>query len=88
MSGTTAIPKQERLETRSSSWSIRTADTCIRRKPILSNQWSYKAGCVEGSASCMFVYTIAKGVKKNYLPVKYLEAAQRGYDGIIENMVD
>ena len=33
----------------------------------------------EASASCMFVYALAKGVRKGYLAPKYLGAAQRGY---------
>ena len=30
----------------------------------------------------------AKGIRKGYLSAKYLEVAQRGYDGIIEHLVD
>ncbi len=42
----------------------------------------------EASASCMFVYAMAKGIRKGYLAPKYLEAAQRGYAGIIEHLVE
>lgn len=42
----------------------------------------------EASASCMFVYALAKGIRKGYLVPKYLEAAQRGYAGIIEHLID
>jgi unsaturated rhamnogalacturonyl hydrolase len=42
----------------------------------------------EASASCMFVYALAKGIRKGYLAPKYLEAAQRGYAGIIEHLVE
>ncbi len=38
----------------------------------------------EASASCMFVYTLAKAVRLKYLPESYLAAAQKGYKGIIE----
>jgi unsaturated rhamnogalacturonyl hydrolase len=36
----------------------------------------------------MFVYAMAKGIRKGYLDPKYLEAAQRGYAGIIEHLVE
>jgi unsaturated rhamnogalacturonyl hydrolase len=31
-----------------------------------------KGNYLEASASCMFVYTLAKGVREGYLPQKYL----------------
>ena len=36
----------------------------------------------EASASCMFVYTLAKGVRMGYLPASFLETAKKGYTGI------
>ena len=36
----------------------------------------------EASASSMLVYTLAKGVRKGYLPASYLANAKKGYDGI------
>jgi unsaturated rhamnogalacturonyl hydrolase len=42
----------------------------------------------EASASCMIVYAIAKGVRCGYLPQSYAEAAQIGYEGIIETFVE
>lgn len=41
----------------------------------------------EASASSMFVYAIAKGVRKGYLDQKYLKAASKGFDGIINNLI-
>lgn len=41
----------------------------------------------EASASSMFVYAIAKGVRKEYLPPKYFEAARKGYLGIQDNLI-
>ena len=41
----------------------------------------------EASASCMFVYAAAKGARLGYLDRKYLEAARRGFSGIIEHLV-
>ncbi len=41
----------------------------------------------ETSASSMFVYSFAKGVRNGYLPAEYLEVARRGYDGIVQHYV-
>lgn len=38
----------------------------------------------EASASCMLVYTLAKGVRLGYLPSTFLKNAKKGYDGIIK----
>jgi unsaturated rhamnogalacturonyl hydrolase len=35
----------------------------------------------------MFVYAIAKAVRKAYLPIEQLAIAQRGYQGIIARLV-
>ena len=37
---------------------------------------------LESSASCMFVYALAKGVRKGYLPASYMRVAEAGYRGI------
>ncbi len=42
---------------------------------------------LESSASCMFVYAIAKGVRMGYLGEEYLAAARKGYDGILTQFV-
>ena len=41
----------------------------------------------EASASCMFVYTLAKGVRLGYLPASYRETAKKGYEGIVKKFV-
>lgn len=41
----------------------------------------------EASASSQFVYAIAKGVRKKYLPAAKLSIAQKGYAGIIKNFI-
>jgi len=46
-----------------------------------------KGNYPEASASCMFVYTIAKGVRLGYLPASYLPTAKKGYDGIIRKFI-
>jgi unsaturated rhamnogalacturonyl hydrolase len=42
---------------------------------------------LEASASCMFVYAIAKGVRKGLIDAKHLDVAERGYKGILERFV-
>lgn len=39
------------------------------------------------SASCMFVYTLAKGVRLGYLPASFLEAAKKGYRGLEKKFI-
>lgn len=41
----------------------------------------------EASASAMLVYTLAKGIRKGYLPEKYIKNARQGYDAILECFV-
>ncbi|MGN6400314.1 MAG: glycoside hydrolase family 88/105 protein, partial [Flavisolibacter sp.] len=41
----------------------------------------------EASASSMLVYTLAKAVRKGYLPVSYLTNAKKGYNGIIKQFI-
>jgi unsaturated rhamnogalacturonyl hydrolase len=43
---------------------------------------------LEASASSMLVYTIAKGVRKGYLPAVYWANAKKGYEGIVKTFVD
>jgi unsaturated rhamnogalacturonyl hydrolase len=42
---------------------------------------------LESSASCMFVYALAKGVRRGYLPQRYLSNAERGYAGILKHFI-
>lgn len=44
---------------------------------------------LESSASCMFVYTFAKGVRSGHLPSDpYLSAAKKGYEGITKYFIE
>ncbi|MCU0646180.1 MAG: glycoside hydrolase family 88 protein [bacterium] len=43
---------------------------------------------LESSASCMFVYAIAKAVKMGYIDSKFLDVAQKGYQGILKNFIE
>ena len=46
-----------------------------------------KGNYEEASASCMFVYTLAKAVRLGYLPSSYLSAAKKGYAGITKKFI-
>jgi unsaturated rhamnogalacturonyl hydrolase len=46
-----------------------------------------KGNYFESSASCMFVYALAKGVRRGYLPPSYLASAERGYQGILSHFI-
>jgi unsaturated rhamnogalacturonyl hydrolase len=46
-----------------------------------------KGNYLEASASCMFTYALAKGVRKGYLPPSYLGVAQKGYRGIVSRFI-
>lgn len=42
---------------------------------------------MEATGTSMFTYVLAKGVRKGYLPNKYLDIAKKAYAGLIENLV-
>jgi unsaturated rhamnogalacturonyl hydrolase len=42
---------------------------------------------LEATASAMFVYTMAKGVNRGYLPPEYRPAILKGYSGIIQKLI-
>jgi unsaturated rhamnogalacturonyl hydrolase len=43
---------------------------------------------LEASASCMFVYAIAKGVRLGYLDPSHLDPARCGYSGILDQFIE
>jgi unsaturated rhamnogalacturonyl hydrolase len=43
---------------------------------------------LEASESCMFVFALAKGVRKGYLPASYFGAAKKGYEGILKEFIE
>jgi unsaturated rhamnogalacturonyl hydrolase len=47
-----------------------------------------KGNYLESSASCMFVYALAKGVRQGYLPQRYLVNAESGYKGILGHFIE
>lgn len=46
-----------------------------------------KGNYLEASAACMFVYTLAKGVRLGYLPATYSPVAAKGYKGIMKQFI-
>ena len=46
-----------------------------------------KGNYLEASASCMFVYTLAKGVRKGYLPASYEKSVSEGFAGIVKAFI-
>ena len=51
------------------------------------DQGNREGNYLEASASCMFVYALAKGVRKGYIGTEYLDVAGRGYQGILQHLV-
>ena len=54
----------------------------------VTDQGDRKGNYLEASSSSMFVYAIAKGVRKGYLPGKYKVVAEKGFKGITKHLVD
>ncbi|KUG07450.1 glycoside hydrolase family 88/105 protein [Solirubrum puertoriconensis] len=51
------------------------------------DQGTRKGNYVEASASSMYVYALAKGVRMGYLDKKYFATAQKGYAGLLKQFV-
>ena len=47
-----------------------------------------KGNYEEASASCMFVYALAKGAREGYLPSSYIAIAKKGYKGIVDKFIE
>ena len=54
---------------------------------ILDKQ-TEKGNYLESSSSSMFVYALAKGVRKGYLPESYIQVADKGYKGILDQFIE
>ncbi|MBF9255054.1 glycoside hydrolase family 88 protein [Pontibacter sp. 172403-2] len=51
------------------------------------DQGGREGNYLESSASTMFVYFLAKAAKKGYIDKSYLQAAKKGYAGILKNFI-
>ena len=65
----------ERVQDRSGTWWL------ILDKP------NEKGNYLEASASAMFVYAMAKGVRMGYLPEKFINSAEKGWNGIQKEFI-
>jgi unsaturated rhamnogalacturonyl hydrolase len=70
------------------------AEALVRVQDPVTGTWyqvldmpARKGNYHEASATAMFVYTLAKGVRMGYLDAKYMDSARRGYDGMIEHFI-
>ena len=52
------------------------------------DQGNRKGNYLEATASSMFVYTFVKGFQKGYLPEKYFNSAKKGYQGMIDKLIE
>ncbi|MGB7158018.1 MAG: glycoside hydrolase family 88 protein [Tepidisphaeraceae bacterium] len=52
------------------------------------DQGGREGNYLESSASSMFVYALAAGVRDGYLDPKHAAVARRGYDGIIQHFIE
>ena len=48
---------------------------------------AHEGNYLEGSASSMFTYTLAKGVRQGHLDARYLGVAKRAYDGLLTHLI-
>ena len=51
------------------------------------DQGDRKGNYLEATASAMFVYALAKGVNRGYLPAECQSIAEKGYTGIINHLI-
>jgi unsaturated rhamnogalacturonyl hydrolase len=53
----------------------------------VSDQGGREGNYLESSESCMFTYALAKAVRMGYIGDEYLEAAEKGYQGILSEFI-
>lgn len=54
----------------------------------VTNMADREGNYLESSGSAMFIYAFAKGVNKGYLPEEFKTYANKGFDGLIKELVD
>ena len=52
------------------------------------DQGGREGNYLESSASCMFVYSLIKAVRKGYVDSTYMNSAQKGYNGILYQFIE
>jgi unsaturated rhamnogalacturonyl hydrolase len=53
----------------------------------VTDQGGREGNYLESSSSCMFVYALAKAVRKSYIDPSYRQVAETGFKGIIDHFV-
>ena len=53
----------------------------------ITNKPGKEGNYLESSASAMFVYGMAKGIRMKYLPVSFLSNVKKAYDGLLKQFV-
>ncbi|RZK83284.1 MAG: glycoside hydrolase family 88 protein, partial [Pedobacter sp.] len=73
----------------------RTATATVKYQDAKSGVWwdildmpARKGNYLESSASSMFVYGLAKGVRNGWLPQSFMNAANKGYNGLKKEFVE
>ena len=51
------------------------------------DQGNREGNYLEATGTSMFTYALAKGVRKGYLDKKYLAVAEKGYKGLLDNLI-
>ena len=51
------------------------------------DQGNREGNYLESSCSCMFVYALAKSIRKGYIDSSYWEVVKKGYEGILDQFV-
>jgi unsaturated rhamnogalacturonyl hydrolase len=51
------------------------------------DQGERKGNYLEASASSMFVYALAKGVRKGYIDREYAAVARKGFNGLVQHLI-
>ncbi|MBX0332642.1 glycoside hydrolase family 88 protein [Pontibacter sp. HSC-14F20] len=51
------------------------------------DQGDKEGNYLEGSASSMYTYFLVKAAKNGHIDQKYMQVAQKGYDGILNNLI-
>ena len=72
---------------------LATAVTAVQDKETglwyqVLDQGTRKGNYRESSASCMFVYALAKSVRKGYIHPAFNAIAQKGYQGILDRFIE
>ena len=51
------------------------------------DQGDREGNYLEATGSCMFVYSLLKGIRMGYLDQSYMKPAKKGFDGILKNFI-